>query len=148
MKVKCVGYKQNDETNYYDSEVVTEQKQEREFIVIRRDGQKVIAEHHIGKQIVKSASSHCNPEDEFVFEKGADIAYMRLRDKVGQNTLYEGKVVCIDNTGGGYTVGKIYKFEDGHIEQDDGFIIGRGKGFHSFDEWNKWSSAEWLEVIE
>lgn len=132
-------------SEWYDFEVV----KEREFIVIRRNGQEVIAEHHIGKKIVKSASARCNPEDKFVFEKGADIACARLcRKAYEEQPLYEGKVVCIDNSGNAYTVGKLYQFKNGCIKNDKGILVGKHLHIRSFDEWNRFSSATWLEIAE
>ena len=50
----------------------------REFIVIRRDGQKTIAELRHGKEVVKTGVAHCNPADKFDFQYGAMLAFSRL----------------------------------------------------------------------
>ncbi len=50
----------------------------REFIVLRRDGQNVIASHKRGDEIVKTAKATCNPVDTFDFETGATLAFDRL----------------------------------------------------------------------
>ena len=50
----------------------------REFIVIRRDGQNVIASHKRGDEIVKTAKATCSASDTFVFETGAKLAFDRL----------------------------------------------------------------------
>lgn len=132
-------------SKWYDFEVV----KEREFIIIRRNGQEVIAEHHIGKKIVKSASARCNPEDKFVFEKGVEIACARLCHKAyEEQPLYEGKVVCIDNSGDAYTIGKIYQFKNGCIKNDKGVLVGKCLYIRSFDDWNRFSRATWLQIVE
>ena len=50
----------------------------REFIVIRRDGQKTIAELRRDKEVVKTGVAHCNPADKFDFQYGAMLAFSRL----------------------------------------------------------------------
>lgn len=62
---------------------------------------------------------------------------------------YNGKVVCIDNKGNTrrYTIGKIYTFRDGNmVESDDNFALG--KSFKSFDEFSKWTSSKFIELVE
>lgn len=49
-----------------------------EIIVIRRDGNSVIAERRCKKQVLASASAKCNPADEFDFDTGARLAFDRL----------------------------------------------------------------------
>ena len=61
---------------------------------------------------------------------------------------YNGKVVCVDKTVNKfYTEGKIYQFEDGFLKDDDGSKLPF-KPISSFDEWKKYSSAKWLEIVE
>lgn len=59
-------------------ELIETAKPTREFIVIRRDGQEVIASHKRGDEIVKTAKAKCNPSDEFDFGIGAKLAFKRL----------------------------------------------------------------------
>ena len=62
--------------------------------------------------------------------------------------FYNGKVVCVDKTiNKDYTNGKIYQFEDGFLKDDDGSKLPF-KPISSFDEWKKYSSAKWLEIVE
>ena len=74
----------------------------------------------------------------------ATLVYNRERDT---EKFYNGKVVCIDNTGNSrvHTVGKIYQFEDGCITVDDGYKYDK---FHTFEEWAKFSHSKWLEIKE
>lgn len=66
---------------------------------------------------------------------------------------YNGKVVCVevDVNEGLYTEGKIYEFIDGTFACDDGRKVHTWNDnvrFTSFAEWNRWSSAKWLEIKE
>lgn len=67
---------------------------------------------------------------------------------------YNGKVVCVDRhvvDHKSYTIGKIYEFVDGVLTDDTGYHFNTGlmgEPFKSFDEWNKWSNAKWLEIKE
>lgn len=59
-------------------EFVTEAEQpRREFIVIRRDGAKTIAELRHDREVIKSGKAICNASDTFDFEAGAKIAFDR-----------------------------------------------------------------------
>lgn len=50
----------------------------REFIVLRREGDEVIASHKRGDEIVKTAKATCNASDAFDFNVGAKLAFDRL----------------------------------------------------------------------
>ena len=75
----------------------------REFIVIRRDGAKTIAELRHDREVIKSGTAICNASDTFDFQTGAKLAFDRLmgreepkpepkpahRFKVGDRVLHE-----------------------------------------------------------
>lgn len=50
----------------------------REFIVIRRDGAKTIAELRHDREVIKSGAAICNASDTFDFDTGAKLAFDRL----------------------------------------------------------------------
>jgi len=50
----------------------------REFIVIRRDGAKTIAELRHDREVIKSGTAICNASDAFDFDTGAKLAFDRL----------------------------------------------------------------------
>jgi hypothetical protein len=81
-----------------------------------------------------------------------ELVYDRERDT--KKPLYNCKVVCIDicNNIDVYTVGKIYQFKDGVLCGDDGVYYpcnpGGKKIIHSFDEWCKWTTAKFIEIVE
>ena len=59
----------------------------KEFIVIRRDGQRTIAELRHGREVVKSAEAKCMSTDTFdFFNEGAPRAFDRL---MGRETITE-----------------------------------------------------------
>lgn len=65
---------------------------------------------------------------------------------------YNGKVVCVENTHGNtylYTVGKIYEFVDGSFVADDGSKVRDWyTNVESFDQWCRYSSSKWIEVVD
>ena len=105
-------------------------KPRREFIVIRRDGAKTIAELRHDREVIKSGTAICNASDAFDFQTGAKLAFDRLMGREEQNSLspadiffaftgrpapeppkfYTGKVVCIS---GEYGVGRIFTVKVG-----------------------------------
>lgn len=124
-------------------------------IVITVNGTETLAKLYEGNKVIKSAVAKCSPEDEFDLETGARIAFDRL---VGEKPVeekpkyYNGKVVCVDNcfNENGYTVGKIYHFKDGKLINDYGETMTsyNGKGFKTFEEWQKFTSSKFIEVVE
>ena len=87
--------------NECDAELIEQPR--REFIVIRRDGAKTIAELRHDREIIKSGTAICNASDTFDFQTGAKLAFDRLmgrdepkpepkpahRFKVGDRVLHE-----------------------------------------------------------
>ncbi len=65
-------------------------------------------------------------------------------------TYYNGKVVCVDNkyNTAVYTIGKIYQFVDGFLICDGGYKINSETPCTSFEDWSKWTSSEFIEVVE
>ena len=120
-------------------------------IVITTDGKTTTAKMYRDKQLVEVQTTKCHPEDRFDFKVGARIAFDRLvgekKEEPAKPKYYNGKVVCVNNGGIPelYTEGKIYQFVDGVFTFDDGDISGRMK---SFKDWERTSSAKWLEVVE
>ena len=111
----------------------------REFIVIRRDGAKTIAELRHDREIIKSGTAICNASDTFDFDTGAKLAFDRLMGREEPKPApapeppkyYTGKVVCIS---GEYGIGKVFTvrngfFTDGHYDCPD-------KPYKSVDDMN------------
>lgn len=126
---------------------------DRRKIVITTDGKKTVTAKLVdGKKTVKTAVAKCSPSDVFNFETGAEIAFGRLFEAEPEKPkLYNGKVVCIHVAcnEGTYTVGKIYQFVDGKITADSGRKFGGWNGaFTSFEDFAKWTSSEFIEVVE
>lgn len=82
-----------------------------------------------------------------------ELVYSRKRD-----TLYNGKVVCVDATTNRafYTVGKIYQFKDGQITADNGKRfpmdnrnpLRNTTEIYNFEDWKEWSTAKFIEIKE
>ena len=72
------NYPSNEPFCVDELELIETAKPVREFIVIRRDGQKTIAELRHDKEVVKTGVAHCNPADKFDFQYGAMLAFSRL----------------------------------------------------------------------
>lgn len=132
-------------------------------IVILQDGTTTRAIEYEGRRKVKEAVAKLHPDDEYRWETGRDLALNRLiygtdyhPTEVAltkEKPLYNGKVVCVDHNSSNqdaYTVGRIYQFRDGSIINDRGIEIPYCKEnkVHSFDEWEKFSSSRWIEIVE
>lgn len=148
-KVKCLA-----------SENMPAEKVAEEKIVITHDGKVTTATLYGEFGNKETATARCAPEDTFDFTVGAALALERLNEKIeeAKNPLYNGKVVCIDTKFNGefYTKGKIYQIKNGQITADDGRQFPKDNcdhikntaRIHNFDEWEKWSTAKWIEVVE
>lgn len=88
-------------------------------IVIRTDGKTTTATHYDGKRVISKKTARCNPDDEFDFMTGAEIAFDRLtgRDGTKKRNLHElmtpgtfGKTERYDQF---VVVGNIMVFKDG-----------------------------------
>ena len=112
-------------------------------IVIYTKGNQVIA---IDKATGKKGVATCSPEDTFDFYTGADLAFERLR---GRETpkYYNGYIVCIRTGSSNFTVGKIYKVDDGRFFDDKGRIHGNPYPYTSFKDLIDQHLSEFIEVV-
>lgn len=121
-------------------------------LIVYSKGPETVAVEKVNGEVVKKAVAKCSPSDEYKWETGRKLALMRLleEEKPEKKPLYNGKVVCVKNSMSNehlYTVGKIYKFNEGHIVDDEGDVVTFDP-VHSFEEWQRWSGSEWLEIVE
>ena len=115
-------------------------------IVITTDGNKTLARLYEGNYVIKSAVAKCSPEDEFVFETGAKLAFDRLMSE-DKSKYYNGKVVCVETPyPNAFTVGKIYTVSDGVLRYDDGDIACVDKT--SFEDIQKCFTSKFVELVE
>lgn len=79
-----------------------------------------------------------------------NLIWKREEKKPEPKPLYNGKVVCIDNTGNlsAYTVGKIYQFKDGVLTNDRGTKYREINPVTSFEDWVDWTSSKFIEIKE
>lgn len=110
-----------------------------------------------GKPVTQVATKK-HPDDEYDFGEAIRVICERLvgaRQETPNEEakkVYNGKVVCVANPFDCdlYTVGKIYTFKDGKVRFDNcdsDSPIGR-EPFTTFAEFTRWSTAEWIEVVE
>lgn len=121
-------------------------------VVITPNGDKTTGKLYDGTKIVKEVSTLKSPRDEYSREEAIKVICERLTEKPEEKEeppkLYNGKVVCVDDgENEDYTVGKIYQFMNGYVHMDDGTEMPF-KPIHTFEEWAKWSTAKWIEVVE
>ena len=120
-----------------------------EKIVITSDGVTTTARKYDGKKVVKEAKAVCSKDDEFNFDVGAKLAMERLLED--KPKLYNGKVVCIEvsDHSRGFTKGKIYRFAEGFMLDDDNEVRpATGIPIKSFEDLKKKLCCQWLEVVE
>lgn len=141
--------------------------QVREFIVIRRDGAKTIAELRHDREVIKSAVATCSEKDTFDFETGAKLAFDRLMGRGEQSSLspadiffaftgrpapeppkfYTGKVVCIESDIQS-RVGIVASIEDGRCSRY-GWNRLSNIPYKSFDDFSSaWIGSKFVEVKE
>lgn len=120
-----------------------------EKIVITSDGVTTIARKYDGKKTVKEAKAVCSKDDTFDFDVGAKQAMERLMAE-DKPKYYNGKVVCVNTSGLRlYTKGKVYEIKEGRFAVDNGMICPNLRpAFYNFEDFQNWSAAEWLEVVE
>lgn len=115
------------------------------FFVI---GRKVCARMCDSNGEVITAVAECHSDDEFDLKTGINIALDRL---LAKNSLYNGKVVCVENNGLTkfaccFTKGKIYTITNGEIEDDHGMTPL--KKIRSLDEFDKIKGLSFIPLVE
>lgn len=124
-----------------------------EKIVVTTDGVTTTARKYDGKKVVKEAKAVCSKDDTFNFDVGAKLAMERLMAE-DKPKLYNGKVVCIEASYygkgcTGFTKGKIYRFAEGFMLDDDNEVRpATGIPIKSFEDLKKKLCCQWLEVVE
>ena len=121
-----------------------------EKIVVTTDGVTTTARKYDGKNLIKEAKAVCSKDDEFNFDVGAKLAMERLMAE-DKPKLYNGKVVCIEvsDHNRGFTKGKIYRFAEGFMLDDDNEVRpATGIPIKSFEDLKKKLCCQWLEVVE
>jgi hypothetical protein len=135
---------------------------EREFIVLYRNGNTINATYKVGDKIIKKSNARCNPSDKFDFNKGAQLAFNRLlygtdyhpsETKFHVSSIYKGrkldayngKVVCVSSNHEQWTKGRVYTIKDC-------LMIDNNRRAHiivSFEHLCEYSRfATWLEIVE
>lgn len=119
-----------------------------EKIVITTDGTTTTAKMYDGKQVVKTATAKCNPDDEFDFKKGAAIAFDRLVEKEPEKPKFKvGDFVKVKSCTFGihyFPIGTIVEIK--HIYNKN-TLVCYGYCKHSrFD--TQYISVDDVEVIE
>ena len=109
-------------------------------------GRRVISQMCGPKGVIVESEARCHPDDEFDLKTGINIALDRLLEKI---SLYNGKVVCIENTcyvKFAFTKGKIYNVVDGEIKDDNGktFI----KSIRSLDKLENIKGLAFIPLVE
>ena len=123
-----------------------------EKIIITSDGVTTTARKYDGKNLIREAKAVCSKDDTFNFDVGAKLAMERLLED--KPKLYNGKVVCIEasyysSRCTGFTKGKIYRFAEGFMLDDDNEVRpATGIPIKSFEDLKKKLCCQWLEVVE
>lgn len=123
-----------------------------EKIVITSDGVTTTARKYDGKKIVKEAKAVCSKDDVFNFDVGAKLAMERLLGGgIPEKSLYNGRVICTNNNDSPlYVTGKIYEFVNGELTENGAPLccVPKDVIIRSLRDWQRHSTAEWLEVVE
>lgn len=92
-------------------------------IVITTDGHETKCIRYNPDGTKDQTVATCHPDDKFNFDTGAMLAFSRmynLPDNSVKPDVVDGDYICVKNIGGGFTVGKIYHFDNGYAFDDDG----------------------------
>lgn len=125
-------------------------------LIVTVNGAETLARLYEGNKVIKSATAKCSPDDTFDFEKGAKLAIDRLFGKNEKKApqYYNGKVVCVSRKSEffAYTEGKIYKFNDGRVQIDNGKIFP-SEGFKPITNLYEWNNnpnygAKFIPLVE
>lgn len=111
---------------------------------------------YCGGKLVKEVCTEKHPDDEYNRDEAIRVICDRLvgekkeAQKEEPPKPYNGKVVCVDNHDQlpYYTVGKIYRVEDGIITVNRGVTFPVCDRYMTFDDLCNGTSAAWIEVVE
>lgn len=107
---------------------------------------RVISRVYNSKGVIAESEARCHPDDEFDLKTGIRIALDRLLEEI---SLYNGKVVCVENNGHmrfAFTKGKIYTIANGEIKDDYGMIPFRK--IKSLDEFDEVEGLSFIPLVE
>jgi hypothetical protein len=119
---------------YYKFEEVKDMKNYE--LHITSDGVNTNAVYKVDGKIVNKAKARCNPEDEFDFKTGAEIATERVLET---KEPYNAKVICVENDESygenNLEIGAIYTIRDNCFVWHNG-IVSASK-YNSIEDLNK-----------
>lgn len=118
-----------------------------EKIIIYRNGAEVVAKN---TATGKAGVARCNPTNEFDFNTGAKLALERLTNPEPEKPkYYTGKVVCLESPDGDFTVGKIYKFESGKTQDNEGNYRPNGYSLKELEDGHCFTNSyKFIPLIE
>lgn len=106
----------------------------------------VLAKNHPRETMAPASKKWMYTPNEFEVIEPANSAVEEKKEE-----YYNGKVVCVASTDGNanlYTIGKIYQFVDGQMTCDDGSKMPCYKHIKNFEEWDEFSSSDFVEIVE
>lgn len=106
----------------------------------------VLAKNHPRETMAPASKEWMYTSNEFEVVEPVNNAVEEKKEE-----YYNGKVVCVGSTGSNerlYTVGKIYQFVDGQMTCDAGSKMPCYKHIKNFEEWDKFSSSDFVEIVE
>ena len=152
-----IGYRFVEDLFLWDERVLRSAN-EKDLIVVYRDGSKVVA---LNKKTGEKGVARCNPNDTFDFDTGAKIAFGRLfhyeekpepkmREEEEKPHVFYAR--CIEaksshlpaptDSSAFFTAGKVYKVVDGMITDEGGYTWGYKGSFHDASELSSYWTSE------
>lgn len=150
-KICCTNYGTYASIEYYQDENIPIYEFDEVYIPPIEDKEEIIIER-VGNLTTATYKKNSEEIDKITVQNAAHIAdgAHKAIDKL-KTMRYNGKVVCIDNCGNttSYTVGKIYQFKDGRMIDNHGcqMPIG-GATIRTFEDWVKFTSSKFIEIVE
>ena len=136
-------YRLNNTPSYFWDERYLELVQDWKVVIIP-DGDTTIGKLYEGDKVVKEVTTRKSPSDEYSKEEAIKV----ITERLTAPTYYNGKVVCIDGSGGAFITGKIYTVNEGKLIGEDGTVFPNygDTRYKSFDDIVLIS--KFIEVVE
>ena len=118
----------------------------KETLVIYRKGNKTIGILKSNGEEIRRAAAKCRKDDTYIFQTGAELVTERIFD-LGQSQpkSFDMKVVCVSSATPDFTLGKVYKVENGTIEGNEGTKYCY---FRDLEDINLQMDSQFIEFIE
>lgn len=118
----------------------------KETLVIYRKGNETIGILKSNGEEIRRAVAKCRKDDTCIFQTGVELVTERIFD-LGQSQpkAFDMKVVCVSSATPDFTLGKVYKVENGTIEGNEGTKYCY---FRDLEDLNLQMESQFIKFVE